>query len=305
MLMKNYRSLLVGLLLLQGLLIAVFLLSNKHNDRQNTQVKLLSFSTDKIDQMVIKAENEKLLLKREQGQWQLENGLPVTASKMEQSLEMLAKLKGTWPVATTASSHKRFNLEDDKNLREIGLFQQGKIIATLLIGDSPGFRKSYVRNKESSDVYALEINEYDFPSNKNDWLDITLLAVENLRRIEGQGFTLAKESTWLLEKNSEARVDPEKANALASHFEKFMVIGEASPPKEDEESARTEIRVENAASVRYDYTFIQAGESYYAKRSDIDHFFNITKNTYENISEVKLADLVMPEVESESEPEAE
>jgi len=84
-------------------------------------------------------------------------------------LKRLPGLKTGWPVATTSGSHERFDVADGKFQRKLQFYRGDRLAGELLIGSTPGFKKSHVRKPGDTAVYAAEINQFDWPAKPAGW----------------------------------------------------------------------------------------------------------------------------------------
>jgi len=127
----------------------------------------------------------------------LESGLPANDGKVTDLLNKLTSLSLSWPVATSSTSHERFEVADTKYQRKLVL-NAGE--ASLLFGTSPGYQQIHARGA-SDDVYAVKLATYEMPVNADDWLDKSLLHSSGEVNSVGwsDGLTLKKTSVgWSL-----------------------------------------------------------------------------------------------------------
>src|SRR5690606_32957336 len=122
-------------------------------------------------------------LQKQSESWQLqEHALPANSSKVQSLLDTLAGLETTWPVAETASSRERFEVSDDRFQRKLQLYQGEQLLGEYYFGSSPGFRRTHARRAGEDAVYSLAFNSVDLPAQQSDWLDKTLLALDQPTR---------------------------------------------------------------------------------------------------------------------------
>jgi hypothetical protein len=213
---------LLALLSLQLLLALGLRLRETGMAAPSAPTSLLAFTPEDVTRVRIEGVGgaDGVTLKRaENAQWVLADpvNFPVAPSKVDQLLSQLAGLKRPLPIATSAEARKRFKLTDDGFERRLTLEGKDGPLATLLIGDSPGFRRLFARPANDPAVYDLTLTLSDFSARRDDWLDPGLLRLEQERiaRIAGRDWTLIKESDkWRLE-GSEQAIDQSAANTLA------------------------------------------------------------------------------------------
>ena len=66
---------------------------------------------------------------------------------------------------------KQFKVAPDGFERKVQLFQDEKVLATIYLGNSPGFRQVYARVNEDTQTYAIPFNAHDVPTKASEWYD--------------------------------------------------------------------------------------------------------------------------------------
>jgi hypothetical protein len=257
---------------------------------------LLAFDPSVINKITVSSsDDEVILLKRDSG-WSLPelNDLPVNTGKLDTALSKLKGLQTTWPVTTTASSHERFEVSADKYQRRVRLYQDDKLTSEVFLGTSPGFRNVHVRPDDDNNVYALAIDTYEFPAREQDWLDKSLLAVQDVSVIEGPDYVLRKrDKQWQFEDSQQEEhgyeVNADRARQLSQTLRSLRVTGVADKAPE----FAVDKTVTIAVSGTYDwlYQLLNEGSQYFVKRSDMEQVFTLSQHDYDRLTEVKMADL--------------
>jgi Domain of unknown function (DUF4340) len=300
---------LLGFLCLQLVLaLGIYWQDHQQSTPQQAQL-LLNFNRDKLDKIVITgAEHEQTSTLTKNGDhWILPDlkNLAVSQIQLDSALEKLAALKTNWPIATTQTSHQRFELQEDNFQRRIQLFQEGNKVADVLLGSSPGFRKVYLRVLNDNNVYSLPLNTFDFPVKDADWLDKTLLAASNITAIQGIDYRLTKEQDkWTLQalsSNKTAPIDQDKAAGLAKALSNLRVLELTSKPPVFVDAAVKNIVIEGEQ--KRHYQFLELNGKYYIKRQDMDHVFSINQADYQQIAGVDLLGLTASTSEKGTETE--
>ena len=200
---------------------------------------LLDFDAAAIDALVIEESGAtSLRLERNDAGWQLEpasEGTPALAAdadKVSETLDKLAGLSAPWPVATSGSARTRFEVADDKYQRAVHLEVDGKQVASLLLGTSPGFRRLHVRTPGDDRIFEADLAHFDFSVNADDWIDRAVLAasgdVTALERFDAWQLTLS-EGSWSLAGESAADV----ATPAASDSAADSTMAQSTPPTID------------------------------------------------------------------------
>lgn len=214
------RNLLV-LLVVQVLLFAFLQFSGSSQVSESTA--LLAVDSQAVTKLSVSdAEGSAVSLVKQDEQWVLASGLPADGSKISRLLEKLMELQLNWPVATSASTHERFEVADDKFQRRLIL--TGDVDTTLFFGTSPGYQQIHVRGS-SDDVFAVKLATYEMPVAEDDWLDKSLLQATG--EVTGvtwpEGMALEKTASgWMLGTQA---ASGEAATDVVNRFVDLQVLG--------------------------------------------------------------------------------
>lgn len=292
--LKTWLSaLLAGQLVLAGALLW-FGYQNEFSDEVTT---LFAAGTN-INKVEISDGEASIVIAKVDDQWQIpsQQNLPANTTKAVGIIEDVAGLEFVWPVSTTTSSHTRFEVEDDKYQREVKMYAGDELAAHFYIGTSPGFRKVHVRQADQDDVYAVELNSFDFPTAVDDWLDTKMLTVANTDHIKAPDFAITKkDDLWQLDPDATQgegqtpQINADKANQLAIAFSNFSVQGLAEAAPEGEPIS-FEVK---AGDTTFGFDFIQQEEDYFVRRDDRDLVFTLSKYDYERIANVNREAIVV------------
>lgn len=315
--MTKLHTGLSGLLVLQLLIAAALFWGQQQPGQQSKRQALLSFQAQQLDRVVVSDADHSITLTKSGDTWLLPDlrQLPADAGKLRGLLDKLQSLQTGWPVATTDASQHRFEVAKDKFQRKLQLYQADKLVGELLIGTSPGFRKSHVRRAGDDAVYAVKLNSFDWPAKAEDWLDKALLAASDIKRIEGPDYVLAKqEDGWHFNAEQSAEDQPEntppalnqeKAKQLASALTNLSVQALAdNPPDFDAaDSKAVTLQVSGPKGDRR-YRLLQNDDKYYVSRDDRKQAFTISQFDYDRIAKVDLSQLTLTKPEKEENPAA-
>ncbi|ACE85583.1 DUF4340 domain-containing protein [Cellvibrio japonicus] len=282
------------LLLVVQVLLVIGIYAYQHQAQPQLEAQaLLDMNIDSVDKWVISDASNSVTLVKSANVWQLPelHQLPVEAQKLDSLLDKLKGTKLTWPVATTESSHERFEVAESKFQRRISLFAGDKKLGDIFFGTSPGFKKVHLRRAGEKAVYAVELSSFEFSTTDKDWLETELLAAKQPRQIRGSDYQLQQEGdNWRFADDASAKVDNNKARALVDALSGFMVQ-EVAVGKPEGEAIRLEV---NTAAGEWQYEFIKAGDDYFVRRNDRDLFFKVSAYEFERIAQIKKADLLEP-----------
>ena len=221
----------LSFILLAQLALVGMVNANWHSAKVNHDNYLLGNNIQTgITEIVISDSENRLLLKKQGDHWIMPqiNGLPVSSGKMATSIDNLAALKESWPVAQTASAAKRFEVAEDSYKKKISV-KTGSDEYSLYLGTSPGLRKTHLRLEDKDAIYAASLSAHDFGVTVDDWLDKGLLQTRraDLTSLEFNELKLIKsEQGWKLEGLSEQEVMNEEAlNKLLGFTDELTVSG--------------------------------------------------------------------------------
>nr|CAA6822371.1 MAG: Unknown protein [uncultured Thiotrichaceae bacterium] len=173
-----------GIILLAVLLVAQIVLSFVTHSggtqvaEQSVNGVLLSFDKTKVDQLSVQGVDTKVELKKVDGQWQSADGFPANQSKVSGLLDKLAELKHGLPVGVSEDALTRFKVAIDDYESRVQLKQGDDVLADLYLGSGAGARQSHVRRQADNVVYTTAIGVYDAPTDPAEWLDKTVLQLD-------------------------------------------------------------------------------------------------------------------------------
>ena len=208
----------------------------------------LDFDATAVDAISVANVEGDVALAKEDDAWQLPDGLPADAAKVQGVIDKLADAGGGWPVATSASVQERFELTEENHQRRLTLSAAGETVADIYLGTSPGYRKVHARRVGADDIYAITFSNYEAGVKAADWLDKSLLRpngpLTGLRYAQAAFdppaedgpaplFALAKDEEGVWSAESGASLDQAKVETLAGRFTGLTVTGVSEVPVED------------------------------------------------------------------------
>lgn len=292
--MNKKFSWLMALLVVQVVIATGLFIWGNSNAGRNVSVALFDFDSKAVDKLVISDGKSEASIQKKGSTWILPtmDGLSASDSQVELLLDQMLNLKTNWPVASTTSSHQRFEVAKDHFKHKITVYKGDKAVATLFVGSSPGFKKANVRKEGDDNVYALELNAYDLKVNAKDWLDKTLLAINNITDIKARDFELKFDNnSWaFVNMGKDEHLDQQKAKTLSQKFSSLQVSALVeNPPAFDDKAV---ISFDVSGDSQYKLQFYATKDNYYVKRSDIDKVFSLNKSTYEPLTSAKRTSLL-------------
>lgn len=287
----------LGILLVIQLLILAIVLFGKGSADPEESGQFLDFDIATIDSVVIKDADAELTLSKDGGGWQLPDfaNLPVQGDQVENVLRDLAALKVDWPVATTDSAAKRFEVQMENAQRSIKLKNDMEIVANLYLGTSPGYRKSHVRLSDSDDIYALEFAQHRVSSKHEDWLDKSILQYKgelkqvNVGEIQAMLNKETDEGVWSLSNASgEKPIDPEKIAKWVKRYNNLQISKLVGADKRSEIISLEPVLTANLSGADGSSTriFYQQDEQYFVTTGGQELVFEMSSYEAKPIVEV-------------------
>jgi len=160
----------------------------------------LTFDSAAVDKITIDdGDGKSLEIVKADGTWTLPSvqSLPADGDKVKEMLDKLAAPGGSWPVATTDSAAKRFEVTEEKFQRHIRLAKGDQSLVDLYLGTSPGFRKVHARLAGESDIHAVTFANYDATTKAQDWLAKAVIAPD------GAVTAIERPGAWEVTKDGE------------------------------------------------------------------------------------------------------
>lgn len=256
------------------------------------------------------------LSKSAEGTWIVEGDLafPASVNKLSGILDFFKEAKKGWPVGQTRASAKQFQVADDAFERKIEFKKDDKNLATLYVGDSPGFRKTYFRNGSDVQIFSLEFPSYEFGVEPKDWYDPHYLTfkAQDVQELNVNDISLHRDQDGKLAAKEDAPEGKEwstnKAEAVVravSELRYTEVLGKADDTKLDlgKESFRFSVKLSgkeetheyiiSSKSIPADKTDKEAAgnatasNKYFLKASHIPYVFEVPETAVKALQDAK------------------
>lgn len=227
------RAMLAGLLALQVLIVGAVLAWNVRSPEEPDA--FFDFNPDEITSFQILTEDHTIDVNKVEDAWQLGDGKPADAEKVNDVLSKLASAPTGWPVATSSSTAERFEVTEDSFQKRLTLRVGDDVVADAYFGTSPGYRKVHVSQADGGPVFAIEFSNYELGSDNSSWLNKSLLRPEGaLQRLvhEGEYVLNRVDDEWVAEDGVE--LDEATVDKVIGRFENLNVytISDAELPSE-------------------------------------------------------------------------
>lgn len=230
-----------GLLATQLLLAAVLGGGDRALAPAAPDTPLVQFDPEQIDHIEIATADgaSPMVLSRADSGWMIPalGDFPADIGRVDELMRTLAELRRPLPLATSAAARERFKVADGVFDQRIALKNGSRSVATLILGDSPGFRRRYLRPAGDEGIYDLRFEVFNLSDQPNDWIahDQLRLERDQIQRIAGADWTLTKDGEdWRLTGGGDARsaLDQAKVAELLSTLANLSyreVLGTEAP----------------------------------------------------------------------------
>ncbi len=218
--------------------------------------------------------------------------LPASEHKVGSLLEKLDGLVQGLPVGTSQEALERFKVADEAFERKLALRAGDGSPAVLFLGDSPGFRRLYVRAGGDPVVHEAELGLFDAPDRVDDWTDHTLLhldAAEIERLTFGDLILEPDDDRWRIAGlTAEEAQDEEAVAALVRALASLDFIGvlpEGEEPAAAPDAAPTAIGVtlRSGESIEYRIVELAEGSDYLLEVSNRPQGFTLANYQAEDL----------------------
>ncbi len=307
--MKKLKFWLTGLLLVQLLLAVALLLNNQWEAQKNKPKPLLAIDWQSVDQLMVETKDFGVTLLKSDASWILsDTKLPINNDDINELLRSLKNLQTGWPVATMSSSHKRFEVADDKFLRHVEVYSQGDLLGELFFGNSPGLRQSHVRRAGDDAIYNVRLDTLDINANADLWIDKGLISASDISAIRGPDYNVKRTgATWFFNRSgpsiflgnsNQGKLDQNKVDELSAALSNLEIykIARYKPVLTSDDTVKTTLEVTDDKG-SWTYLFVKVGDAYFVQRNDREEMFTLKKAVYEKIADLRQTDLIMAKPE--------
>lgn len=278
---------------------------------------LVDLEPENVSRIVISDRENTMLLNLSGSKWTMPeyHHLPVAAGKIDTLLQQLPGLSRGWPVAQTNAALERFEVSDGNFQRRVDYFVEEDNAGSIFIGTSPGFRKVHARPGNASEVYAVEFNNFELPTDASAWMDKTLLQVEQVEAVTGLDYAISQNGdSWTDAEGTNASQDT--VDGLVNGLQSLRISGVADIATA---AILAETAVPPTLEVRsgdrdLEYRLYEIEDAYYVRRADIPMYFSLSALDYDRLTDVDAATLFpvaaaeaspgTPEADAESEAES-
>ena len=231
------------------------------------------------------------------------NGLPADAGKIDGVLQKLSAAAAGWPVATTESAMKRFEVVEEAHQRHVLIRAGEETLADIYLGTSPTFGKVHARHAAGGPVYAITFSNYEAGTKRSDWLKKSLLQPEaevqsvTRKSADAQWTLTSTDSGWTAEG---VELDQDETNTFIDQLRRLNVLDLVDAELPPEPSAR--FTVADGAGPHELALFALEDDEYAATSNRFEGTFGISSYIAEQL-DVSLDDLAVDAAEADESAE--
>ena len=287
----NRQMILAAVMLAQLVLVAlVWGLQSRPGDAPPV---FLEFDAAQVDSLTVADADSAATVARVDGEWRLPSELPADAAKIDGVLRKLSAVGAAWPVATSESAMRRFEVVEEAHQLRVTIAAGDETVADVYLGTSPTFGKVHARDAAGGPVYSIAFSNYEAGTKQSDWLQKSLL------QPEGEMQSIARETAdeeWMLVstdagwKTDGAELDQDETGTFVDRLGRLNVLDLVDAELPPEPSAYFTV-VDDAGSHEL-ALFALPDDDYAAISNRFPGVFGISSYIAEQIS-VPLEDLVV------------
>lgn len=282
---------------------------------------LLPFGAEQVSRLEIAAPGQDpVALERRDDAWVLPelDGFPAAADKIEALLTKLAELERRLPVGASERALDRFKVADEAHERKLVARTTDGETAELLFGDSPGFRRIFVRPAGDTAVYEVPLAVSDITVRHDDWIDksVLQLTADEIQRIRFPDLELVRGADgWQLQDaNAGESLDTDKVDQLVRTLSSLSFTAlkpapgetaDSEPAPESESVVDFQLTLDGDTQLDYRIVKTADGEHLLMLSSRPDRFFVISQYQAEQLLEQDRPGLLTTPPEPDAPPESE
>jgi len=291
--MKRPIVLLTLLLALQVGLAFALHLDNRGTTAADKGAKLLDITAGQVDKVELTGPSGKdLALKKGADGWTLPEHFDAAADagKIGNLLSELDALTRPWPVARTSEAGRRFKVDEKDYELKLALRGNGKDLATLFIGSSPGFRKVHARLSGEEEIYDIPFSTYRASLKPEDWVDREQLQVASgkISAIDLPDCRIVRiEGKLQLEQLAETeQTDAKQTGKLVERLAGLRIrdiYGKADQPLPNPVELSIRLELKDGTSRQYDFARGEKADYALLKVSDAPCLFEVNAGLIEEL----------------------
>ena len=293
-----------ALLALQLLLALVLGFTGRDLEPAGSQGPLVTFDPEQVTGIRIQTtDGEPVLVSKTEDGWTIPSlgDLPAAEHKVTGLLTKLEGLQKGLPVATSEEALERFKVGDQAFERKLTIESGDAQPAILYLGDSPGFRRLFVRTEGNSAIHEAELGLFDAPGEADAWSDRTLLHLnrEEVRKLTFPDLVLERtDDAWGIadlaegEEQDEQAIEDKVRSLTNIDFVGVVAGGEDPATAEDSAPVQIEANLKSGETVSFQIVKLAEGNDYLLEVSNRPQRFTLASYAAEDLVGTSRASLL-------------
>jgi hypothetical protein len=290
--MKSKNIYLLAVIFIVLAVIAYFLTSERGERTSTYKLDKQLFAVDSasVDKLELEQNGKKITLEKSGLNWRITQPVDYTAylQFVASALSDLKKYKLESKVSDNPGNKDKFGF-NDTNFVKVTVYQGGKMVGTLLVGNaSSGPSQTFIKKPESNEIFlADDFLRSNFAKDNmlNDWRDklICTIMKGNIKSLE----FLSSSDKYKIEADSTGKfysgkdtADSKVVEGVLNIFQNFNTQGFKDTTISENEKFDYTVKVK--ADKEYTFSFLKAGEGsnpkFILKASGIKQLFEVDEN---------------------------
>jgi hypothetical protein len=289
--MKSKKTYLLAVIFVVLAVLAYYLTSDRGEKISTYKLEKQLFAVDSasVDKLELEQNGKKVTLEKAGINWRITQPVEYNAYAqfIASALSDLKKYKLESKVSDNPNNKERFGF-NDTNFVKVTVYQGGKMVGTLLVGNaSSGPSQSFIKKPESNEIFlANDLLRSNFAKdNMNDWRDKMICAITkgNVKALElmssSDNYKIETDSTGRFRSGKDS-VDSKVVEGVLNIFQNFNTQGFKDTTLSGNE--KFDYTVKLKADKDYVFSFLKNGDGinpkYILKVSDIKQLFEVDEN---------------------------
>lgn len=288
----NFEKILKLTLFLQ--IILLIFLTYPSNKKEEQNLFLSTLNKAQIEKIVLTEKKNNITLVKKNDIWTLKDkfDFPANQEKISKILDAILVPQNLRLTGKTNNALKKFKLDENNYIETIDLISKDKT-DTLILGDTPEFKKIYIRNKKDSNSYILDLAKFDLDTNIKNWYLKDILGINKnlVKRFVFSTFSIIKKDNEFVIENVDSMKDIKKEpfDFLLNQLFNISFLDIISKNKIDDKTPLFTIEVQKEDNTKMVLKFLKSNDLYIMKISTMPWDFSISKNLFNALNDYKLS----------------
>lgn len=278
-------------------LVLLIFLTYPKNTSDKKDVVLSNLKKENLTQILFEENDKKLTLVKENDIWLLKDKFkfPANQEKTARILDSIFTPQELRRVGKSKNALIKYKLSNDNYIEKIKLSTKDQN-DTLILGDTPEFKKIYIRNENDTESFIVNLSKFDLGVDVNTWYqkDFLGLTKELVKSITFSPFSLVKDNDGYIVANADKneKYDNEKINFLVNKVFSLSFLDILSSEKISIGKPDFKIDIEKEDGTKITLNFKKIDNNFILKVSNMPWDFSISKNLFNDLKSVSKKDIL-------------